>query len=124
MKKNRTPVFLSAIAALAFTFQPPSGRINLVWDYPYPAPLAFNIYASPNVSAPLTNWVLFTNVPGTSTDGTNTWTTTNVSVTITPGQMFFFCTASNSFWESIPSNVCNTPPLPPMPPGMSITRTN
>lgn len=120
---TKSTILAAALGAMAFTYQPPSGRVILAWDYPAPAPQSFNVYASGDVSAPMSNWALLTNVPGTSTDGTNTWATTNVMVTIVPGQMFFFCTASN-FWESIPSNVISTPILPPMPPGVRLTRTN
>jgi len=97
---------------------PPSGRVNLVWDYPtneLSPDLVFRLFHSTNITVPMTNWVVLTNVPGTST---------SVSVVITPGIHFFVMTASNFWGESDFSNVASTPALPRSATSPRITRTD
>lgn len=93
MKISLTILFL--LVALSITAQPRS-TATLTWDYPTNelASVRFNLYSSTNVALPASTWPLLTNVSGT-----------NVVVQINPGQCFYFCTASNEFGESIPSNV-------------------
>lgn len=88
---------LILFSVLAFSaFAQPRSAATLSWDYPTNelASVRFNLYSSTNVALPVSTWPLLTNVSGT-----------NVVVQINPGQCFYFCTASNEFGESIPSNV-------------------
>lgn len=69
--------------------------VDLSWTYS-PSEVSnvtFNIYFSTNVALPTTNWTLITNISGT-----------NVTIQVSPGQGFYFATASNAFGESLPSN--------------------
>ena len=108
----------------AYTYVAPTGSIGLTWEYTDAAPTWFKIYATTNLGLGVTNWPLFTNVPGTSTDGTGTWTTTSFWFTITPGRMFFVATATNFWGESQFSNVTSTPPVAVFPTNLTIRRTN
>lgn len=72
----------------------PRSTATLSWDYPTNelSKVTFNLFSTTNLVPP--TWTLLTNVSGT-----------NVVVPINPGTCFYFCTASNEFGESIPSNV-------------------
>ena len=82
--------------------------VVLAWDYPDNATnvfgsqmwfdplMAFNLYVHTNVSTPLTNWMLLTNVPGIMR---------TAKIQIAPGSYFFALTASNWWGESDFSNV-------------------
>jgi hypothetical protein len=117
-------LILACLLGSAFTYAPPSGRVTLSWSYTDPTVQSFNLYGSTNLAAPITNWTCLTNVPGWTTNGAVSWITTNLTIQIQPGQMFFFMTASNSFWESVPSNIISTPAMPSMPTNPTLTRTN
>lgn len=85
----------------------PDGHVVLSWDYDtnqLSTNLWFNFYETTNISTPLANWNVLTNVVGTNL---------SVEVVITPGQHFIVATSSN-FWgeSSITSNMTVTPPLP------------
>lgn|SRR3990167_7444759 len=102
------------LAALAAT--PPSGRVILAWDYPtneLGTNLTFRLYGSSNITTPLTNWTVLTNVVGTNL---------SVTVQIQPGVYFFALTASNFWMESDFSNVASTPALPRSDSKLGITR--
>ena len=97
--------------------------IKVAWNYPGAVvPDSFNIYWSTNLASPLASWTLLTNVPcpiiGTNVDaatGFPNYTrqlSTNATILVQPGQAFFFCTSSNLWGESIPSNAAGTPPIP------------
>ncbi len=81
-------------------FAPPNGHIRLTWDYPAAemTDTTFNVHYSTDLAVPMTSWLVMTNV-----------STTNVDLTITPGKMFFYVTATNFWGESDPSNVVHTP---------------
>lgn len=82
----------------------PIGRIRLDWDYPpneITTDIVFRVYSSTNITIPITNWMVLTNV-----------TTNEAHLTISPGRTFFYVTASNFWGESDPSNVVGLPPLP------------
>lgn len=86
------------LASIAFAFAGVKTNVTLVWDYPATelnTNLTFKLYSSTNITVPLTNWPVATNVPGTIT---------NVTLPIQPGMTFYFVTASNEFGESDPSN--------------------
>ena len=79
--------------------------VTLAWDYPSAEVTniaAFKVYQSEDVSRPLREWPLLTNVSGAL----------QVSFLLEPGRHFFFVTASNFWGESDPSNVASTPALP------------
>lgn len=91
----------------ALVVTPPTPHALLIWDYPtnqLATNLWFNFYETTNLSTPLAEWNLLTNVVGTNL---------SVGVSISPGQHFIVGTASN-FWgeTSITSNITVTPPLP------------
>lgn len=78
----------------------------LRWTYPtneLSTNLTFYIYSHTNISVPLTNWPVLTNVVGTNL---------SVAFPINAQQRWFFMTASNWWAESLPSEVVGTPPLP------------
>lgn len=86
---------------------PPTGNIRLSWDYD-PSLLGtnlwFNIYETTNLTTPLSQWNLLTNVPGTNL---------SVDLTVGIGAHFIVGTSSN-FWgeSSITSNIVSTPAAP------------
>jgi hypothetical protein len=115
---------LLTLAAITYTPAQNPSPITVAWNYPYPLGTAtsFNLYTSSTLTNPFNTWTLLTNFPGTSTDGTNLWVTTNGTFNVNPGvAAFFFLTASN-FWESVPSNVTTQLTTPPMPPGLNLHR--
>lgn len=72
----------------------PAPKVKLEWDYPpeqLSTNLSFNIYHTTNISVPITEWKVLTNVVGT-----------NLSVTLPKenGAHFFALTASNASGES------------------------
>jgi len=75
--------------------------LTLTWDYPTNelSGMFFNLYTATSLTPPVV-WTLATNVAASNLVATNL----NVSVPVQPGAAFFFCTASNEFGESIPSN--------------------
>lgn len=77
-------------------------QVTLAWN-PQSGVDTFYLYTSTNAALPLNQWTPLTNAPGTAT---------NLVVIMTPGQQFFFLTASNLWGESGPSNTANTPPVP------------
>jgi hypothetical protein len=91
-------------------------QIKLAWDWDANgqnlAECSFRIYQTTNVSAPLTNWVMVTNVTGT-----NAFTGSNymVPLMVVPAQYFWTVTVSNFWSESDTSNVVNAPPVPLSP---------
>lgn len=89
-----TLLCLAAIAAFA-------ADITLVWDANDPADqiTGYHLYQSTNVAGPYGHIG--------STNGTNF-----IVRGLTPGVYFFYCTASNLWTESLPSNTVKTPPLP------------
>jgi len=83
-------------------------NVTLIADYDtnvVSSDMVFKLYTSSDVSVPVTNWTVLTNLvyPGCMINGTNVICT----VGLTPGQHFYFMTASNYFGESPPSNVTN-----------------
>lgn len=73
----------------------------------------FLLHQSTNVQTPMSNWPVVYSVSATNTNSFTTVGATNVysaPLTNVPGQWFFFCTASNLWGESDPSNVADTPP--------------
>lgn len=85
---------LAAIAAFA-------ADITLVWDPndPEDQVTGYRLYQSTNVAGAY-QYI-------GSTNGTNF-----VVRNLTPGVYFFYCTASNLWTESLPSNTVKTPPVP------------
>lgn len=80
--------------------------VTLAWDYPtneLSTNLLFKVYSHTNITVPLTNWTVLTNVVGTNL---------NVAIPMNAQQRFFYVTASNYWGESFPSNVAGTPPPP------------
>jgi len=80
-----------------------NGHIKLYWDYPANelTNVTFNVYSTTNIALPLTNWLVMTNV-----------NSTNVVLDITPGQRYFYATATNFWGESDPSTVASVPATP------------
>jgi hypothetical protein len=105
MKRLILLLALSAAALIRAAIQP-IGDVTLFFDYPtnqLSTNLTFRVYATTNLSFPLTNWTVIKTVVGTNT---------SVTVRVVPGQNYFAMTASNMWLESDFSNVALTPPLP------------
>lgn len=109
------PLVLGAVIGLAAIIEPPSvtapapeGIVTLAWDHPdgYPngnPDWQYRIYSSPD----MTNWTVLTNVAGTNAA---------IVLPIKRDKWFFYATTvdTTNFWkESDPSNVAQTPALPP-----------
>ena len=93
-----TLVSLSAIA------DPPS-KIGLAWDLKpdfVTSNATIRIYSSTNITVPLKQWTVLTNVPAT---------TNLIYIPVVPGKAFYSATYSNFWGESDFSNVASTPPL-------------
>lgn len=84
--------------------------VVLSWVCTNQAPDVFKLYRTQNLALPLTNWVLVSTVPGTTTVGTNTFTTTNAFDSVIPGAYFWTVTESNFWGETVPGNVPSSPP--------------
>lgn len=86
--------------------------VNLTaqWTYTNQPPDVFKVYQTSNLGLPLTNWLVVATVPGVTTSGTNSWTTTNAFFSVIPGVYFWTVTASNFWGESIPGNTPSSPP--------------
>lgn len=111
-------LILWAVAALGLTLLPVKNQFALKWDYTNDVRIdptfCFVIYTSADLSNPITNWSVYTNV-----SGSNSWTAemesnnvvyavSNVSAQLS--QQYWFVTASNFFGESLPSNTVTSPP--------------
>jgi hypothetical protein len=73
---------------------PPSPKVTLAWDYPADqlgTNLSFNIYHTTNITLPMADWEIVTNVVGTSL---------SASLLLQSGAHFFAVTASNLVGES------------------------
>lgn len=110
------PVALLCAAAALLHAGVASGptSVTLAWN-PQPqldSNAVFNLYGSTNVSLPVSQWMYLTSAPAATVSGTNSWPTTNLTVTMTPGVFFFYLTASNFWGESGPSNQAGTPAVP------------
>lgn len=82
----------------------PSGPVpvTIYWSYPATNQVdSFYVYYTTNVILPMP-WTPLTNSPGTQL---------NATVSLTPGQYYFYVTASNFWGESGTSNVTNTPTI-------------
>lgn len=80
--------------------------VTLLWDAPtngVSPDMSYNLYSAGALTLPLTNWAVVTNT-----------TNQTVTLSIQPGNHFFFVTASNLFGESDPSNLLGPPALPPL----------
>ena len=84
---------------------PGKRSITLAWDYQETNDpgLAFNLYHSGDVTAPMDTWQLLTNVPGNAR---------SLTLSLAPGVHAFTLTASNAEGESDFSNRATTPPFP------------
>ena len=88
--------------------------ITFAWNYPSNVQVdVFKIYSSTHVNLPTTNWTLISTVSGTNT---------SAPFLLQPGIWFFYCTASNFWGETGPSNITNTPAVPVDVPGTSLSR--
>jgi hypothetical protein len=99
-------VLVLALLALGFSAQPLRNSVTFAWSYPtneLSTNLTFKLYASPDVTVPLTNWAVLTNVVGTNLQ---------VTVPLAATNLFFFLTASNYWGEGNPSGVVSTPAPP------------
>lgn len=102
------PLFLLAIPLLAVA--PALVPIHLLWQ-PSTQADVYNVYGSNDLTGSWSNWPVLMSV-----------TDTNAFYAMTPGQMFFFVTASNFWGESGPSNLTNTPNVATNPAGLIILR--
>lgn len=95
----------------------PSGpqTVTLAWDYPAAElgpDLVFIIRHNKDVTTPLDQWAVLTNVAGTNL---------SVSIQLEPGLRYFTATASNFWGESDFSNVARVP-APPRSGALSVRR--
>lgn len=117
MKKLLLALLAASVVGVAVT-PTPNGNVSLAWTYPsseLSTGLTFQVRGSPTLATPLSQWAVLTNVSGLMT---------NATVRIAPGQYFFYCTASNMWGVSNPSNVASVPPLPRDDSIVSITGVN
>ncbi len=107
---------LLLLSASVSTGGPFRTTVVLQWDYPvadYTPDMVFKIYATDDLSIPMTNWVVVTNVAGTTNYlPTDTIVTNQVELPITAPIQFYTATASNWWGESDFSNNTNLPPQP------------
>lgn len=111
MKSRRPLALVLALAAAVFfavRAASPPRSVTLSWDYPtneLSTDIVFKVWTSTDVTVPVTNWTLITNVVGTNT---------SVTFSVQPGVHFYALTASSVFWklDSVFSNVAATPPEP------------
>lgn len=108
--KRKLTKFLATILAVALAtaaIAGPNGHVTLIWTYDtnlLSTNLCFLWYESTNITVPMNQWQLYTNVVGTNL---------SVQLDIVPGEHYFVGTASN-FWgeTSVFSAIAYTPPLP------------
>lgn len=105
-----TSMLLAAGALWLRAVIPNPASVTFIWDNPNQAGLVYRIYGTNNPSAP-TPWPLVATItaPSVLPGGTNL----AYSITMTPGAMAFYMTASNFWGESPFSGVASTPPVPP-----------
>lgn len=79
------------------------GRVVLSWTATNTdlAPITFRVYHSTNLVRPVP-WDYYAEVQGTNL----------LRTTLVPGVHFMYCTASNFWGETSPSNIAGTPPAP------------
>ena len=90
--------------------------ITLAWNYPanqLSTGLVFRVYSSLDITTPLQNWTVLTNVVGTNLF---------VTLSVQPGARYFSLTASNLWGESDFSNVASTPAVPRSDVDLSVRR--
>ena len=90
--------------------------LRLVWDPPsdgYSTNSSYQVYHSTNITTPLTNWALLTNLIATSS---------TVKVQVIPGPHLFAITHSNIWGVSDFSPVAATPALPRSDVSIQISR--
>jgi hypothetical protein len=88
--------------------------VQVYWNPPASgSPDLYKLYATNDAAAPLNTWPLLTAIPGN---------VTNASLSLVPGQVFFYLTASNFWGESGPSNITNTPAVLTNASRLQITR--
>jgi hypothetical protein len=80
-------------------------------------PDAFVLHSSNDLTAPLTNWPVYTvfasdQVWSLTNQVYSTNTTNRATIPITPGSQFFYLVCSNLWGESVPSPIAGTPALP------------
>jgi hypothetical protein len=116
-------LFIWTVCALAGVVVGPTS-VTFAWN-PQPGldtNASYNLYGSNNLTVPLSQWPLLSNIPAVTVSGTNSWPTTNLTVVMTPSAFFFYLTASNFWGESGPSNVAGTPVVPNAVSNVSIHR--
>jgi hypothetical protein len=89
--------------------------VTVLWDYPANelTNVTFYVYQSTNITTPLTNWIVLTNVTGVTT----------AKISVLPGVNHFAVSASN-FWGRSFSGVASTPPQPRSDVTLSVQRAD
>lgn len=107
------------ISAAAAAFGAYRSTVILEWEMTpgQTIPDGFVLHATNDLSAPLTNWPVYTTYVST-----NVWSISNqvyqspvtnrATLPVTPGNQFFYLTASNIWGESPPSGVAGLPSTP------------
>lgn len=130
---NKTLITLSVLLAfaagvIAITPQPPPAFVTLLWvPGPYSdtnKPDSFVIYTNGNLTVPLTNWGVYTNIPAFHFDstGTNLVITSQLVIPTGAGARYFVITASNLMGQSDFSNAALQPASPPQVGSISLSR--
>lgn len=85
---------------------PPPKTVTLTWDYPdvEPGTITFNVYATTDITVPVSQWTILTNVAETS-----------CSIPMDLDACFFFVTASNVVTGLESSYEPEPPPYEPEP---------
>lgn len=101
MKKNSLKILCAIVVGISLTISvatavivPPTPTVTLSWDYPADqlgTNLTFKVYHSTDITEPMENWTVLTNVPGTNL---------STKIPLGPGAHFFALTASNAAGES------------------------
>lgn len=114
-------LLLALLLCLALTPAPAFLPYQFYWDQDtndLSPDLSWNIWSTNDLTAPVNQWPLFTNVAYTNLTATNSDVTGASRFYLpftapTAGRKFFFMTASNAFMrvESAPTAVTNTPSL-------------
>ncbi len=105
MKKLLTALGAVAVCVLIHAAIPSPQTITFMWDYQatnLTSDMVFKLYTASNPSQPMP-WVVIKTIPSPNLSTT---------LTVVPGQAFYYLTASNFWGESDPSNVAATPALP------------